>query len=358
VNTNERDPDDLDDPFQDTRMTFWDHIEVLRTHMWRAIIGFVIALCLSFFVGEMVVEIIARPVEKELMTFYNRRVAEAVKKSKEKLEMGDPEMIAANAPRPMSLELSREHLQQLRQGLGIAGEVPRNQPPVELMVGIRPVEIGIAIGVAQQMVGRPPLLKTFTILEGFVVFFKVCMYCGVVLASPWIFYQLWSFVAAGLYPHEKRCINVYLPISLGLFLAGVLLCEIVVIPTSIRYLLSFNEWMGLDPELRLSDWLHFAIMLPLTFGVSFQLPLLMLFLNRVGIFDVAVYRSKRRMAYFLIACSYLIIGASPDAINMMLLTVPLWGLYELGILLCHLSPPPPEDDLNSDLPDLGAMVGV
>lgn len=346
------DPEDL---FQDTRMSFWDHVEELRTHMWRAIIGFVVALCLSFFVGEVVLEVIAAPVEKELMAFYNQRVAAALRKSEEKLRMGDSALGAANQPKDVSLTLNREQLQRLRQALGVPGEVPAQEDPVELSAGIRPVDLSIALGLAQQMVGRPPSLKTFTIMEGFIVYFKVCMYCGVILASPWIFYQLWSFIAAGLYPHEKRGVNVYLPISLGLFLAGVALCEFVVIPTAIRYLLSFNEWIGLDPELRLTDWLHFAIVMPLAFGVSFQLPLLMLFLNRLGILDVEVYRSKRRIAYFLIACSYLIIGASPDAVSMMMLTVPLWGLYELGILLCRMSPPTP-DELDVDVSKEGEMI--
>src|SRR5436309_1844268 len=72
---------------------------------------------------------------------------------------------------------------------------------------------------------QPPRLSSLSVTEVFMVYLKVSMYTGFVIASPWIFYQLWMFVAAGLYPHEKRYIHLYLPVSLGLFLAGVCLCQ-------------------------------------------------------------------------------------------------------------------------------------
>src|SRR5262249_23128998 len=125
---------------------------------------------------------------------------------------------------------------------------------------IRPLDLMIQINQAERIVGKPPLMSTLGIAEAFMVYFKVCLVCGLVLGSPWIFYQLWMFVAAGLYPHEKKLVHVYLPFSLGLFLAGVFMCEIVVIPQAIKILLEFNEWLGLEPELRISEWLSFAIM--------------------------------------------------------------------------------------------------
>ena len=127
------------------------------------------------------------------------------------------------------------------------------------------------------------------------------MLCGLVIGSPWIFYQIWAFIAAGLYPHEKKLVHVYLPVSLGLFLGGVFMCQFLVIPRAIAALLWFNEWIGLKPDLRLNEWLGFAILLPLVFGVSFQTPLVMMFLARVGIMTAESFRSHWKMAYFLLA---------------------------------------------------------
>src|SRR5207302_6353208 len=124
---------------------------------------------------------------------------------------------------------------------------------------------------ARVVVGRAPTLGALKVTEPFAVYCQVSLCCGAVLSSPWVFYQLWLFVAAGLYPHERRCVRVYLPASVGLFLAGVALCELVVLPVGVEYLLGFNEWLEVEPELRLSDWLGFALVMPLAFGISFQL---------------------------------------------------------------------------------------
>ena len=93
---------------------------------------------------------------------------------------------------------------------------------------------------------------TLNVQEAFMVWFKVCMVAGVVLGSPWIFWQIWMFVAAGLYPSEKRLVHVYLPVSLCV-LIGVVVCEWLVIPRAIEALLWFNEWMGLKPDMRLNE---------------------------------------------------------------------------------------------------------
>jgi sec-independent protein translocase protein TatC len=182
------------------------------------------------------------------------------------------------------------------------------------------------------------------------------MVCGFVIGSPWIFLQVWWFVAAGLYPHEKRYVNVYLPFSLGLFLAGVFVCEEFVIPNAIRVLLEFNEWIGLEPDLRLSEWLSFALMLPLVFGISFQTPLVMLFLAKLGIFDFNAFRRFRKIAYFVMAIFAAIITPTPDIPTLLFLWVPMCALYELGIYLAIMAARRPDQDL--DLPDSDEVVEV
>lgn len=115
------------------------------------------------------------------------------------------------------------------------------------------------------------------------------------------------------------------------------------LPTGVDYLLSFNDWLGYEPELRLSDWLNFALLMPLVFGLAFQTPLVMVFLDRVGVFSVADYRRNRRLAMFLLAVLAAVLSVTPDYFNMLALAVPLWGLYEVGIVLCRWSPRPPSE---------------
>jgi sec-independent protein translocase protein TatC len=177
------------------------------------------------------------------------------------------------------------------------------------------------------------------ITEPLVVYFKVAFLCGAVLASPWVLYQLWTFVAAGLYPHERRWVWTYLPASLALFLGGAAFCQFVVLPAGVACLLGYGDWLGVDPELRLGGWLNFALLLPLAFGLSFQTPLAMLFLHRAGAVDAGAFGRHRRAALLGLAVLAAVV-TPPDAVNMLALAVPLWGLYELGIFLCRLAPRP------------------
>ncbi|MEE3372899.1 MAG: twin-arginine translocase subunit TatC [Planctomycetota bacterium] len=173
--------------------------------------------------------------------------------------------------------------------------------------------------------------------EAFMIWLKAGFVSGLVIASPWIFWQLWLFVAAGLYPHEKRYVHVFLPISLGLFLAGVALAFVFVFEPVLAFLFSFNKYMGIDPDPRISEWLSFVLFLPLGFGVAFQLPLVMLFINRLGLVSEALFLEKWRIAILVIfVISMLLTPADP--ISMLLMAVPLTLLYFFGVGLCRWMP--------------------
>jgi sec-independent protein translocase protein TatC len=337
---NHTDPDDL---FSNTRMSFGEHIDDLRTHMLRALGGFLVAVVFSFFIGRYVLDFIKAPVEAQWAEFIAHRDRKVAAEVEESLKQGSREVTAIN-----------DKVQTLRvQMRRIDDENEQEWKPMEIR--IEPVAWALAQAEAQRLVNRANQLRTMSITEGFMVWAKVCMVCGLVLGSPWIFYQIWAFVAAGLYPHEKQYVHVYLPFSLGLFLAGVFMCQFLVIPKAVQALLMFNEWLGLEPELRLNEWLSFALLLPLVFGLSFQTPLVMLFLAKIGILDVESFRSKRRIAWFAMAAFAAVITPI-DALSMILLWIPMCGLYELGILLVQYSAKPSE--LEDEASELGEMVEV
>ena len=152
-------------------------------------------------------------------------------------------------------------------------------------------------------------------LETITIYFMVCLVTGLVLVSPWVFYQGWAFVAAGLYRHERHYVKKYLPISIGLFLAGVFLCFGFVLPITLGFLLEFNVWLGVAPTLRLSEWMSFATILPLVFGIAFQTPLVMLFLERIGIFTVDDFRAKRKISILIITIAAAILTPGPGSVQ-------------------------------------------
>jgi len=179
--------------------------------------------------------------------------------------------------------------------------------------------------------------QSLTPHEPFMIWMKAGIFAALVIASPWIFYQLWEFVAAGLYPHEKRYVHWYLPISVLLFFAGVSLAFFFVLAPVLDFLFKFNATMGIAPQLRINYWLSFVMYLPIGFGVAFQLPLVMLVLNRLGILSIGMYLSKWRVAIMIIfVISMLLTPADP--MSMIMLAVPLTGLYFLGIALCQWMP--------------------
>jgi sec-independent protein translocase protein TatC len=385
-----RDPDDF---FAETRMTFGDHLEDLRIHLWRAVAGFGVALFLSFFIGQAAVNFITAPVKEQLREFYNRRVEKTMKELQ-----SDPNLRKINEPTGFTkVYFRRDQLQAVLKGDPVEDveEKFKNRPvilneekkpderstldklfnrfpekekrddediltqkdlvPLWMSHGEPLKETG-QLQEALRIVGDFDTMSTLNVQEAFMVWFKVCMVCGVIIGSPWIFWQIWMFVAAGLYPQEKKLVHVYLPVSLGLFLAGVLLCEFLVIPRAIEALLWFNEWLGLKPDLRLNEWLGFAIYMPLIFGVSFQTPLVMLFTAKLGILNADSFRNKRRYAWMGMLLFAALITPSTDALSCLFLWVPMSLLFELGIWLIKLTPREP--DLDADVPESEEMIEV
>jgi sec-independent protein translocase protein TatC len=179
--------------------------------------------------------------------------------------------------------------------------------------------------------------QSLGVQEGFMIWMKASFLTGFVIASPWIFYQLWMFVAAGLYPHEKKYVHIFLPFSLGLFLAGIYIAIGHVFQPVLDFLFSNNAELGIDPDPRIGEWLSFFLMLPLGFGVAFQLPLIMLFLERIGIFTVHSYLAKWKIAVLsivLLAC----VLTPADPISFLFLGIPLLLLYFSGIAICWFWP--------------------
>jgi sec-independent protein translocase protein TatC len=173
--------------------------------------------------------------------------------------------------------------------------------------------------------------------EAFMIWMKAAFIVGLVISAPWVFLKIWQFVAAGLYPHEKHYIYIYLPISLILFFGGAALAFFFVFQPVLSFLFSFNKSMNIDPDPRISEWLSFVLFLPLGFGISFQLPLVMLFLQRIGIFSVEMYLAKWRIAILAIFVISMVLTPA-DPISMLLMACPLSVLYFGGLAMCKWMP--------------------
>lgn len=383
---------DPEDMFADTRMTFGEHLEDLRQHLWRAIWSFVLAVLVSFFFAHYVLRFIQAPVEQALIDYHYRYfqnnpgkelpMLEKVQREIERNSQKDPLLRPFVEPVQLSGTLTYEDLDRaLRQmyprmfetvpplvhGATVhsnhptdtqhtnspaeparataVSEIPNRGSGIPVTVKVRPVDLFSQVKTPMGLLTRRATLISMNPMETFMVWFKVAILSGLVLGSPWIFYHIWSFIAAGLYPHEKRLVYNSLFPSVLLFLLGVIVCQFVVIPAALRALLEFNLWLNIEPDFRLSEWLSFAILMPVITGLCFQLPLVMYVLGRVGILTPEQMASKRRIAWFAMLIIVAFITPSVDPASLLAIWIPMLLLYELGLWMVRLAVErPPEEE--------------
>ncbi len=180
-------------------------------------------------------------------------------------------------------------------------------------------------------------LQVIAVAAGFISYIKIALIAGLLLTSPWVFYQLWMFVAAGLYPHEKRYVHIAAPFSAILFVAGALFFLIVVAPLTLKFLVSFNQKiLDVNSQFTFQHYISFVSHLMLVFGLAFQTPTAIFFLNRTGLVSIAALNRSRKfvvLTIFIVAA----MATPPDVISQVTLAIPLYILFELGILLSYIS---------------------
>lgn len=169
-----------------------------------------------------------------------------------------------------------------------------------------------------------------------VVFTKVALISGVALAMPVLVYQLISFIAPGLKPQEKRYLYFVLPGATISFVAGVAFAYFVMLPTAIPFLKGFLSDL-IHPNWFIDKYISFITSLLFWVGLSFETPLLIFFLAKLGIVTPAVLSRNRKYAILVMAVLAAIITPTPDPFNMILVMGPLILLYEIGILLAKLA---------------------
>ena len=173
-------------------------------------------------------------------------------------------------------------------------------------------------------------------LEGFITYMKVAALAGFGLASPFIFHQVWAFIAPGLYTHEKKAI---LPLALAssvLFIGGASFGYFVIFDFAFPFFLEVTESLDQDVEavLSINSYLGLATKLLIAFGASFQLPIVLYFLARVGLVDhIDLFESFRYAVVGMFVVSAII--TPPDVLSQCLMAGPLIFLYGVGIVLAY-----------------------
>ena len=351
-----------------SKMSFGEHLEELRKTLFKCIAALFVGFLVGLYFGNDIVYYIQTPLLESLERFYLNQAVAKQQKRIDELESGGKvsterllttKELHEQRLMPMEFlvsvddfrEIARQHFPDLPQPAASSierdataetadaakaaddaksADAPRPSLRRDRMIRIRlyqPIEEDARL----RVVGH-------TAMEPFSVYIRASLIAGLVMASPFIFYFIWEFVAAGLYRQEQSYVYTYLPVSLGLFVGGVTLAFFYAFEPLLDFMFWYYERMGIQPDLRLTEWISFVMLLPLGFGVSFQLPLVMLLLERIGVFTVETYWRKWRAAIIVIAFVAMLLTPSQDPYSMLLMGLPLVGLYFAGIWMCKHMP--------------------
>ena len=177
----------------------------------------------------------------------------------------------------------------------------------------------------------------FTALqETFLTYIKVAFFAAFFLTCPYILIQIWKFIAPGLYEHEKSALMPYLVLTPILFLLGGMLVYYLIMPLAIKFFLSFESTglttaLPIQLEAKVNEYLSLVMKLIFAFGISFQLPVILSLLARIGFIDSIFLRERRKYVVIIIFAVAAVL-TPPDPVTQIGLAVPLLLLYELSII--------------------------
>ena len=280
-------PHDPDSP-RETNMPFLDHLEELRWRILKALAALVVGAVICFAFSDSIMQILTRPYEEAVLSLESQQssgVVLAVKKLVHQW-LGQPDA----APEP---------------------DAPiADLPPARRLQALRPMTY-------------------------FFISLQIAFVGGLLLALPVIFYQAWRFIAPGLLQREKRLTLPIISLSVLCFSVGALIAYYIVLPLGLRFFLAL-EPPDMTSQWAADEYIGFVLRLIAGFGIVFEMPVLSLFLAKVGVLTAARMRHIRRYAIIGI----FVLGAiftPPDPVSQILMALPLLLLYEISIWVCKIS---------------------
>jgi sec-independent protein translocase protein TatC len=282
-----------DDSLEHTRMTLGEHLEELRKRVFRSVLAVAIAFGLAWWQQDAIQSWVVSPWVQTVERINADLVQKAEATLLEQPEMKRSELFETDDPTDRRL---RDRID--------------------------------------------PRLNAFAIGDMFFFALSISIYVALFAAGPFVLWQLWQFVAAGLYRHEKRLVRLYFPFSVVLFLSGVAFAFYLVVPVGM-----YSLGTTLSPDKArmmpgLEKYFGFLSTMCLAMGFVFQLPIVMIFLSRIGIVEPRTYSKYR--AHFLVGALFLaaFLTPGPDFYSQILMTIPMLALYEIGALIARFTARP------------------
>jgi sec-independent protein translocase protein TatC len=278
-------------------MPFLEHLEELRWRILKSLAAVLVGAGICLFFSTELLQVLTRPYEQAVLAVESGRSTDLV------------EMAAA---------MVREWI----------GQPPPASAPSDTTASPAPAPASVPTS------RRLQALKPMTY---FILSLQIGLWGGVALALPVVLYQLWRFVAPGLLTRERRLVFPVIGLSVACFALGAFVAYAMVLPLGLRFFLSL-EPPQMTSQWAVDEYISFVLYLVMGFGIVFELPVVALFLARLGLINAGHLRRVRRYAIVVIFVVAAIL-TPPDPLSQMMMAIPLLFLYEVSIWICAVAAP-------------------
>jgi sec-independent protein translocase protein TatC len=323
-------------------MSFLDHLDELRRRLIRSVLFVFLAFSVCWFVSDHIYNFLARPVRVALADAQRRQLplggltgGEAVVPLASLGEGQTGRYVFADTTKlgqslvPAGASVLAKVARDAQGQVGLFTDEPLFAGNVVIPPGVRlPFD---ANAPSDALPGLDDRLVVNTAIEPFSLYVKVSLYAAVCVSVPFLLWQIWAFVAPGLYPHERSYAFPFIFLSTLAFLAGAAFAYYVIFPPAAAYLLGLGQDFRL--LLKANDYFDFIIFIMLGMGLIFQMPAVTYILARIGLVSALFLIKVWRIALVAILVAAAVLSPTADVPNMMLFAAPMVVLYLLSILV-------------------------
>ncbi len=324
------------------QMSFLDHLDELRRRIIRSVVFVTVIFLGCWFVSDYIYNFLAIPVQRALAEAQRRKIELAGLTGQEtflplsSVKEGDTgRYIFAEETKlgasviPMGTSVLTRMARDAQGQLGLFTDEALYAGNTVIPKGVRlPIDLNAKPGA---LPGIDDKLIVTTAMEPFSLYVKVSLYTAIALAVPFLLWQIWAFVAPGLYAHERAYVTPFIGLSTVSFVLGAAFAYYILFPPAARYLLGLGQDFRL--LLKADDYFDFIILVMLAMGVVFQMPAITYVLSRIGLVSARFLIRVWKTALVVILVAAAVLSPTSDIPNMMLFAAPMFVLYVVSIFI-------------------------